>query len=103
MDLPGRSKAEFTKAVSNLGPVNTTRTVATGANFFEFQERGAHCSQLLKRRATTESGKLAPSLRVAAQIGPYFVLALDGGVATAFGLGSRLAQFSLATPSALVC
>jgi hypothetical protein len=45
---------------------------------------------------------LAPSLRVAAQIGPYFVLALDGGVAAAFGLGSRLAQFSLATPSALV-
>ncbi|MGD0738272.1 MAG: hypothetical protein ABR957_01665 [Terracidiphilus sp.] len=30
---------------------------------------------------------MAPSLRVAAQIGPYFILALDGGPATAFGLG----------------
>ena len=30
---------------------------------------------------------MAPSLRVAAQIRPYFILALDGGPATAFGLG----------------
>ena len=31
--------------------------------------------------------KTGPSLRVAAQIGPYCVLALGGGVATALGLG----------------
>jgi hypothetical protein len=30
---------------------------------------------------------MAPSHWVAAQIGPYFILALDGGPATAFGLG----------------
>ena len=30
---------------------------------------------------------MTPSLRVAAKIGPYFILALDGGPATAFGLG----------------
>ena len=30
--------------------------------------------------------KTGPSLRVAAQIGPYCVLALGGGVAIAFGL-----------------
>jgi hypothetical protein len=29
---------------------------------------------------------MAPSVRVAAQIGPYFVLALDLGVTKAFGL-----------------
>ena len=45
------------------------------------------CSRLLKRRATTKSWKLAPSLRVAAKIRPYFILALDGGPATAFGFG----------------
>jgi hypothetical protein len=32
-------------------------------------------------------GKMAPSLWVAAKIRPYFLLALDGGPATAFGLG----------------
>jgi hypothetical protein len=63
-----------------------------------------NCSRLLERRATTEWGKLAPSLRVAAQIrgpgdrssslgwrqvfvagveiGPYFVVVLGGGPAT---------------------
>jgi len=70
-----------------LGPVNTTQAVATGANFREFEERGVRCSELLERRETTKSGKLAPSLRVAAQIRPYFVLALDSGVATMVGLG----------------
>ena len=45
------------------------------------------CNRLLKRGATPKWGKLAPSLRVAAQIGPYCVLALGGGVATALGLG----------------
>jgi hypothetical protein len=37
--------------------------------------------------ATTKWGKPAPSLRVAENIRPYFILALDGGPATAFGLG----------------
>ena len=45
------------------------------------------CNRLLKRGATPKWGKLAPSLRVAAQIGPYFVLALSGGLATDLGLG----------------
>jgi hypothetical protein len=36
-------------------------------------------------RATTKWGKLTPALRVAAQIGPYFVVILDCGPATAFG------------------
>ena len=36
---------------------------------------------------TQKSGKLAPALRVAAKIRPYFILALDGEPATAFGLG----------------
>ena len=66
-----------------------------------------HCSRLLKRRATTKSWKLAPSLRlpppankvhlpgarVAAKIRPYFILALDGGPATAFGLGFVWSDF----------
>ncbi len=30
---------------------------------------------------------MGPSLRVAVKIGPYFILVLDGGPATAFGLG----------------
>jgi hypothetical protein len=34
-----------------------------------------------------ELGKIGPSLRAAAKIRPYFILALDGGPATAFGLG----------------
>jgi hypothetical protein len=45
------------------------------------------CNWLLKRAATQKWEKLAPSLRVAAQIGPYCVLALSGGLATALGLG----------------
>jgi hypothetical protein len=45
------------------------------------------CNRLLKQGATPKWGKLAPSLRVAAQIGPYFVLALSGGLATVLGLG----------------
>jgi len=63
------------------------RAIATGADFFEFSERGVNCSRLLERRATTKSEKLAPSLRVAEKNGPYFILALDSGPATAFGLG----------------
>jgi tyrosine phenol-lyase len=35
---------------------------------------------------------LAPALRVAAKIRPYFILALDGGPATAFGLGFVFAR-----------
>ena len=34
-----------------------------------------------------ELGKFGPSLRAAAKIRPYFILALDGGPATIFGLG----------------
>jgi hypothetical protein len=30
---------------------------------------------------------MGPSLRVAVKIRPYFILVLDGGPATAFGLG----------------
>ena len=88
----------------SLGPVHTTRAVATGGNFPEFQERGAHCSRLLKRRATTKSGKLVPSLRVAVKIGSCFVEILGCGVATARRgeIPPRLNRFSLATPSALV-
>jgi hypothetical protein len=48
-----------------------------------------------------------PSLRVAAKIRPYFILALDGGLATAFGLGFpprlRLDGFSLATLRVSIC
>ena len=40
-----------------------------------------------ERRATTKWGELAPALRVAAKIRPYSILALDGGPATACGLG----------------
>jgi hypothetical protein len=57
-------------------------------------------------------GKLAPALRVAVKIGPYFVVILDCGPATAFGLplvstptdedlsagAPVLARFSSATP-----
>jgi len=57
-----------------------------------------HCSRLLKRRATTKSWKLAPSLRVAARIRPYFILALDGGPATAFGLGFVSAPWTKTCP-----
>jgi hypothetical protein len=32
-------------------------------------------------------GKMGASPRVAGKIGPYFILALDSGPATAFGLG----------------
>ena len=60
---------------------------------------------------------MAPSLRVAAQIRPYFILALDGGPATGFGLGfistprtktspwgpRGLAGFSLATLPTRIC
>jgi hypothetical protein len=39
----------------------------------------------LRATIDDEMGKLAPALRVAAQIGPYFVVILDGGPATAIG------------------
>jgi hypothetical protein len=37
---------------------------------------------VLKRRATKKWGKLAPALRIAAQIAPYFVVVLGSGAAT---------------------
>jgi hypothetical protein len=36
---------------------------------------------------TRKSGKLAPARRVAGKIASYFILVLDGGPATDFGLG----------------
>ena len=56
-------------------------------SFPQLKKRRVRCNWLLKRGATQKWGKLAPSFRVAAQIGPYFVLALGDGVATALGLG----------------
>jgi len=56
-------------------------------SFPQFKKRRVRCNWLLKEGATQKWGKLVPSLRVAAQIGPYRVLALGGGVATALGLG----------------
>jgi hypothetical protein len=41
---------------------------------------------VLKRGATKKSGESVPSRRVAANIGPYFVVVLDSGAATTFGL-----------------
>jgi hypothetical protein len=38
--------------------------------------------------------KIGPSLRVAGKIRPYFILAIDGGPATAFGLGFVWPDFS---------
>ncbi|MGA7858434.1 MAG: hypothetical protein WCA11_10935, partial [Terracidiphilus sp.] len=64
----------------------TTGVVAPGANFYEFQGRGATRTACLLARSNTEIGKMATALRVAAKIRPYFILALDGGPATAFGL-----------------
>ena len=37
-----------------LGSAHTTGMVATGAGFAQFEERGANCSELLERRATTK-------------------------------------------------
>ncbi|MGC1363581.1 MAG: hypothetical protein WA419_00570 [Silvibacterium sp.] len=52
------------------------------------QERGATNVGTFERRATTKTGTLAPFLRVAAKIGPYFVLVLAHGPAMrcAFGI-----------------
>ena len=60
--------------------------MATGANFSQFEARGAHCSQLLKRRATRKWGKLALSLRVVAKNRPYFVVVLELGITKPCGL-----------------
>src|SRR5450631_891123 len=68
-------------------PVHATGMAATGAGFSQFKEQGANCNELLERRATTNWGKPARSLRVAEKIRPDFILVLDGGPATAFGLG----------------
>jgi hypothetical protein len=57
--------------------------VALGANFSQFEER--RIWSIFERRVTTKWGKLAPALRVAAQIGSYFVEILDCGPATAVG------------------
>ena len=42
---------------------------------------------------------MAPSLRVAAEMRPYFVPGLDGGACHSLRPSPRLAEFSLATPS----
>jgi len=41
----------------------------------------------LRATIDDEMRKIGPARRVAAKIRPYFVLALDGGPTTAFGLG----------------
>ena len=82
-----------------LGPVNTIGMAATGAHFAQFEKRGATDTgapgALVRWGGDTgcilatsdeEMGKWVPSLRAAAQIRPYFVVALGSGVATAFGL-----------------
>ena len=53
-----------------------------------------------RNRAHLSNEWLAPSLRVAAQIGPYFVAGLDFGTTKAVRPTPRLARFSLATPLA---
>ena len=44
----------------NLGPVNTIRTAATGANFFEFEERGVTNTGCLLATSDDEIGKIGP-------------------------------------------
>jgi hypothetical protein len=59
-----------------LGAAHITQTVATGDDFFQFEERGATHTGCLLATIDEEMGK----------IGPYFILALGSGPATAFGL-----------------
>jgi len=63
------------------------RTAAPGASFSQFEERGETDTGCILATSDEEWGKPAPALRVAAQIRPYFILALGGGPTTAFGLG----------------
>jgi hypothetical protein len=57
--------------------------------------RSAGIPSVFKRRATKPWGKSARALRVAAKIGPYFVVILDSGLATAFGFRLVSANFGL--------
>lgn len=41
---------------------------------------------------------MAPSLRVGVKIGPYFILALEGGTTTALGLGFVWTDFLAQRP-----
>jgi hypothetical protein len=74
---------------------------ATGANFSQFEKRGVTHTGCLLATSDGEMGKIGPvpststqhtefacpGPEVGANIRPYFILALDGGPATAFGLG----------------
>ena len=53
--------------------------------FPEFEERGVTNMEYLRATSDDEMRKIGPALRVVAQIGPYLVVILDGGPATAFG------------------
>ena len=45
---------------TGLGPVNTYRTAATGADFFEVKERGAQCTRRTSATRDAEIGKIRP-------------------------------------------
>lgn len=57
-----------------------------GADFSQFEERGATDTGRILATNDEEIRKPAPSLRVAAKIRACFVVALGSGAATAFGL-----------------
>ena len=46
--------------IRTLGPVNTYRTAATGADFFEVKERGAQCTRRTSATRDAEIGKIRP-------------------------------------------
>ena len=91
-----RSQADDYRSITKLpgqGLLTLPQTVATGANFSQFEARGARCNELLERRATKKWDKLARSLRIAAKIRPCGVVALELGTAKPGGLRLAWADF----------
>ena len=85
--MDSESVIRFMPVSRDSGPVNATGMAATGAGFAQFEERGETDTGCIFATSDEEMGKTGPRpsglRRKSAQT---FVVILDSGVATAFGL-----------------
>src|SRR5712672_1495295 len=87
---------------SKIGPVHTTQAVATGANFWQFEERGVTHTGCLLTTIDEEMGKIGPVPSGCGENPPILRCRPRIWNHQSLRTPPRLGRFSRATPSTSV-